>query len=171
MIYVKQIQSRVSLHYLYVNLYFTVIGRCLINGVDALSSTRSVHTDNIFVSQLEDMVKDSKHYGNPREQKHAQAVHQFALGNMTKATELWEDILKDHPTDLMAVKFAHDAYFFKGDAKGKLRSINNVIDKWNPTIPCYGYLFGMQAFGYEENEDYVKGKESASKVSSCKHFT
>ena len=33
------------------------------------------------------------------------------------AFNIWEDILKDHPTDMLALKFAHDTYFYLGQAK------------------------------------------------------
>lgn len=56
-----------------------------------------------------------------------------------KASETWEDILLDHPTDLLALKCAHDAYFYMG-AQTQLRdSVVRVLPHWKPHIPLYRY--------------------------------
>lgn len=60
---------------------------------------------------------------------------------MRKAADEWEAILKDHPNDLVAIKFAHDAYFFMGDANGKRDSIARVIDKIRTDEPCYSLVY------------------------------
>lgn len=56
---------------------------------------------------------------------------------MRAATDIWEDILAEYPTDLMAIKFAHEGYFFMGDAKGKRDSVQAVLPKQKGTEPCY----------------------------------
>ena len=38
---------------------------------------------------------------------------------MRSACVEWEKILAEYPNDLMALKFAHDAYFFAGDNQGE----------------------------------------------------
>jgi hypothetical protein len=55
---------------------------------------------------------------------------------MSKACVEWEKILAENPTDLQAVKFSHDAYFFSGKTKQKLLTISDVIEKWSPSLPC-----------------------------------
>ncbi|CAD5215175.1 unnamed protein product [Bursaphelenchus xylophilus] len=141
----------------------SIIARCLILGIESLGSNVSVFKDNIFKENIEKLLVDAEKYGNERERKHSEAVKLFAFGDMNKACQKWEEILEKHPNDLMAIKFAHDGYFFQGDPKGKLDSINRVINKWDPSKPCYGHLFGMQAFGFEENKDYENGKKSGYK--------
>lgn len=109
-------------------------------------------------------------YGNLREQKHARAVRLWAEGRMKDATNIWEDILTEYPTDLMAIKFAHDAYFFMGDGKGKRDSVAAVIPKHKGTEPCYSYLHGMYAFGLEECEQYTEAEKEAVKALSMNRF-
>lgn len=41
-------------------------------------------------------------HANPREQKHAAALHAWCDGNLDGTCRLWEDILLDHPTDSLA---------------------------------------------------------------------
>ncbi|CAD5210113.1 unnamed protein product [Bursaphelenchus okinawaensis] len=141
----------------------SVLARCLLYGIEALGSNTSVIKNNEFKQNIDNLVNDAHKYGNSREQQHSEAVKCFAYGDMSKACSIWEDILKQYPNDLMAIKFAHDGYFFQGDAKGKLTSVSRVIDKWDSSKPCYGYLYGIQAFGYEENLDYENGKKSGFK--------
>ena len=45
----------------------------------------------------------------------------------------------EHPTDLLALKFAHDGYFYMG-AQSQLRdSVARVLPHWKPHIPLYRY--------------------------------
>ncbi|VDO15417.1 unnamed protein product [Haemonchus placei] len=80
------------------------------------------------------------------------------------AARTWEEILKDYPTDLIAIKFAHDTYFYLGDAKNIRDSIKAVLPKHKGTEPCYSYLHGMLAFGLEECEQYAEAEKEALKV-------
>lgn len=59
---------------------------------------------------------------------------------MSSACVEWEKILAEHPTDLMALKFAHDGYFFLGRCYDKRDSVARVIDQWDPSLPCYRLL-------------------------------
>lgn len=47
------------------------------------------------------------------EKAHVEALDKWvAKESMHEAVGVWEDILSRHPRDELAVKFAHDAYFF-----------------------------------------------------------
>jgi hypothetical protein len=48
----------------------------------------------------------------------AKFFSEFINSEMQSACIEWEKILAEHPNDLMALKFAHDAYFFAGDKAG-----------------------------------------------------
>ncbi len=51
-----------------------------------------------------------------RERRHLAAAKAWAAGRTFEATLVWEDILVDHPTDALALRFAEDAYFFLGQS-------------------------------------------------------
>lgn len=53
------------------------------------------------------------------------------------AAEVWEDILLDHPTDMTALKFAHDAYFYMGAQLPMRDSVVRVLPHWKPHLPLY----------------------------------
>uniref|UniRef100_A0A915EWJ8 Tetratricopeptide repeat protein 38 n=1 Tax=Ditylenchus dipsaci TaxID=166011 RepID=A0A915EWJ8_9BILA len=131
-----------------------IMGKCLVLGMDAMGTGRSVYRDKSYRQQLQNLLEMAKNC-TPREEKHVKAVNYFAHGEMRSACVEWEKILAEHPTDLMAIKFSHDAYFFMGDSLGKRDSVERVISKWKPEIPMYSYLHGMYAFGLEECGDYL----------------
>lgn len=51
------------------------------------------------------------------------------------ACNTWEDILVDHPTDLLALKFAHDGYFYMGAQTNMRDSVARVLPHWKPHLP------------------------------------
>lgn len=53
------------------------------------------------------------------------------------ATDVWEDILLDHPTDMTALKFAHDTYFYMGAQMPMRDSVIRVLPHWKPHVPLY----------------------------------
>lgn len=59
----------------------------------------------------------------------------FFSRNFPKACDAWEDILLDHPTDLLALKFAHDAYFYMGAQIPMRDSVARVLPFWKPHMP------------------------------------
>jgi hypothetical protein len=57
---------------------------------------------------------------------------------VVKALDTWEEILALYPTDVTALKFAHDSYFYLGYQDQMRDSIARVLPHWNDTMPLYG---------------------------------
>ncbi|KAK0395185.1 hypothetical protein QR680_001160 [Steinernema hermaphroditum] len=138
-----------------------VMGQVLTLGLNALGTGKSLYRDEEYAKNLDSMVKNAEKTGNKREKLHALAVNHFARGEMNSACVLWERILAEHPNDLLALKFAHDGYFFLGDKYNKRDSVGRVIEKWDKATPCYSYLHGMYAFGLEECGEYEESERQA----------
>jgi hypothetical protein len=85
-----------------------------------------------------------------REKRHLAATRAWAAGGIVAATDIWEDILLDHPTDTLALRFAHDTYFYLGHSLSIRDSIARVMPAWDAKRPHYGYILGQYAFGLEE---------------------
>lgn len=109
---------------------------------------------------------------------------------MSKAAWVWEDIVVDHPTDMLAIKFAHDIHFYLGKQTEMRDSIARVLPSWNKAIPLYrfflfflfhsklrktskyltlcflscSYLYGMYAFGLVETNFYDQAELNAKRV-------
>uniref|UniRef100_A0A914E034 Tetratricopeptide repeat protein 38 n=1 Tax=Acrobeloides nanus TaxID=290746 RepID=A0A914E034_9BILA len=139
------------------------MGRVLSFGLDSMGFGKTMRLDEKFQNKMQTLLYDATRFGNPREKKHVKAVNYFANGNILSACVEWEKILAEHPTDLMALKFAYDGYFWLGRCHDKRDSVARVINKWNPNLPCYSYLHGMYAFGLEECGEYVESEKHARK--------
>lgn len=122
------------------------MGRVLSIGLDLMGTARTVRTDPQFRQEIEDLVKMSESV-NEREKRHIQAVTLWSEGRCKSAALVWEDILSDYPTDMLALKFAHDNYFYFGQQSELRDSIARVMPSWKSDIPLYGYLMGMYSFG------------------------
>lgn len=58
---------------------------------------------------------------------------------MSKACDVWEDILVEHPTDMLALKFSHDGFFYLGHQVQMRDSVARVLPYWKPHMPLYRY--------------------------------
>lgn len=65
-----------------------------------------------------------------REMKHVHAVNAWSSGNFLKAIDLWEDILVHDPTDILALKYVNDTYFYVGDSNNIRDSVARVCNEW-----------------------------------------
>ncbi|GFQ75338.1 tetratricopeptide repeat protein 38 [Trichonephila clavata] len=143
-----------------------VMGKALSVGLDLIGTGRSVLLDEDFqkdIKSLETMTESQVNVLTPREKDHVKALITWASGNWVEATTIWDDILQSHPTDILALKMAHDTYFYLGYQKEMKDSVEKVIPHWTPDIPLYGHLFGMYAFGLVEIESYKKAENNAKK--------
>ena len=65
-------------------------------------------------------------------------IHLPFCRHVVKALDTWEEILAQYPTDVAALKFAHDSYFYLGYQEQLRDSIARVLPHWNDTMPLYG---------------------------------
>ena len=91
---------------------------------------------------------------SPWERAHLAAFDAWSRDEIRQATGIWEQILIDHPGDVWALRFAHDTYFYLGEAAVMRDSIARVLPAWPTDHDFHGYLLGMHAFGLEESGDY-----------------
>ncbi len=85
-----------------------------------------------------------------RERRHLAAAKAWAAGRTFEATLVLEDILVEHPTDALALRFAQDAYFFLGQSLGIRDSVARVLPAWDRDNPLTSFILGAYAFGLEE---------------------
>lgn len=94
-----------------------------------------------------------------RERLHLSAARRLAAGGFANAINVWESILVDHPTDALALRFAHDGYFCLGRSLSIRDSIARVLPNWDPQGENYGYVLGQYAFGLEEAGELRRAEE------------
>ncbi|CAC5417417.1 Tetratricopeptide repeat protein 38 [Mytilus coruscus] len=142
-----------------------VLGHVMKNGLELSSLCKNIYANEELREDIKCMVdKATKQCITTREKKHVSAVKLWAEGDLTKACEVWEDILMEHPTDMLAVKFAHDCYYCLSHHHQMRDSIARILPFWNQSIPLYGYLLGMHAFGLEETCLYTEAKKQAERA-------
>jgi tetratricopeptide (TPR) repeat protein len=96
----------------------------------------------------------------PRERLHISGAAAWANGDIEKAAGHWEAALENDPSDLLALRLAHDTHFFLG-ASEKLRDVPLAV------LPAYqqdpirrGFVLGMAAFGLEETGQYAEAERA-----------
>ena len=94
-----------------------------------------------------------------REQLHFSAVKAWFESDLALASRLYQEIQLNHPTDLMALFSGHWLDFYLGDAKSLMGRVAGALSQWDDSIPGYGYVLGMYAFGLEENGHYDQAEE------------
>ena len=104
------------------------------------------------------------HGANRREQLHLSALKSWRAGDLRQTLVLWENILLENPNDVLALRLAHFLHFYLGDMQSMRDSVNRVMYAWDASVPAYGFIKGMQSFGFEEAGLYgpaeVAGREA-----------
>lgn len=91
----------------------------------------------------------------PREQLHVAALAAWAAGDYARTVALWDEILVDHPRDMLALRLSHFTQFYMGRSAGVRDAIARVLPRWRESDPDIAFLHGMYAFGLEECGDYA----------------
>ena len=103
---------------------------------------------------------------NDRERGHVAAARAWLDGNFTRAIAHWEDVLLEHPRDILALQVAHVGDFFTGNAANLRDRVARVLPAWSDDVPGYGYVLGMHAFGLEECGDYGRAEAAGTEAVS-----
>uniref|UniRef100_A0A8R1DZ77 Tetratricopeptide repeat protein 38 n=1 Tax=Caenorhabditis japonica TaxID=281687 RepID=A0A8R1DZ77_CAEJA len=145
------------------------MARAFVVGLTGLG-TEAAARDIEFAKKMTRLELDAEQFGNEREKRHVKAAVLWGRGKHHEAAATWDRLLDDYPTDLIAVKFSHDAHFFNGSSSGKRNAVEKVIGKWNADLPCYSYLHGMYAFGLEECGEYAQAEVEAEHALALNRF-
>ncbi len=96
----------------------------------------------------------AKHGATRREEMHLETAKTWLGGDFRRACDLWDEILLENPRDVLALRLAHFLHFYLGDTQNVRDSVNRVMHAWDPSVPAYGFVKGMQSFGFEESGNY-----------------
>ena len=149
-----------------------IIGHCLKTGMELLGSNINLNS-TLSYNHVQSLVHKANLLGDSltkREKMHVKGVELLQNGNLPKASEYWEQILLEHPNDILAIKFLHSAYFYLGDGKRIHESIARVLPLWNQSTPYYNYLYGMYAFGLSQDNYFDRAEKSAMKGLELNRF-
>jgi tetratricopeptide (TPR) repeat protein len=89
-----------------------------------------------------------------RENLHVEALEAWLNGDLIGALSRWEEILAEHPTDILAIRLAQFITSYLGRSRDIRDSVVRVLPAWDPAMPGYGFLLGCLAYGLEEAGEY-----------------
>ena len=142
------------------NFVAGIIFKIGVNCVSSPSSLRNFKNEISLVNEIREKESLTKF-----EQLHIDAINSINKGEILKACKLWDEILIEMPTDLMALKFLYNAYFHLGDFRLERRNaVASVLPFWNKfKIPLYEYVYGLYSFALAEENYLDEAKEYAYK--------
>jgi hypothetical protein len=97
-------------------------------------------------------------HGTRREQAHVHALNNWAGGDPDKASAIWEQILHEHPHDILAFRLHHFVNFWFGRADLMLASVLAVEKHWTDAIPGFNAILGCRCFAHEESGHYLEAE-------------
>jgi hypothetical protein len=90
-----------------------------------------------------------------RERAHVGALEAWIAGDLDRALAVWEGILADHPTDIVAFRLAHFNNFWLGRPQDMRASVERVLPKWSRELTGYGTVLSCRCFAHEECGDHA----------------
>jgi tetratricopeptide (TPR) repeat protein len=97
---------------------------------------------------------------SPREQAHVAALEAWIAGDLDRALSVWEQILAEHPLDVVAFRLAHFNNFWLGRPGEMRASVERVKPKWGGDLTGYGTILSCHCFAAEECGDYAAAEPS-----------
>ena len=94
----------------------------------------------------------------PRERAHVAALQLWIDGEPDRAAAVWEQILSEHPRDVLAFRLAHFVNFWLGRPDAMLASVLGVERHWSAALPGYGAILGCRCFAHEECGYYTEAE-------------
>jgi len=133
-----------------------VMGLCM-----RASMMLQIGSNGVYPKIAETLAKAKIHENGvtPRERMHVAALELWLAGNLSKATSLWQEILDQWPTDMMALKLHHNGSFWTGNRQGLASAPAAALKTFGDDAPVSGFIMGMAAFGLEENGDYERAEK------------
>jgi tetratricopeptide (TPR) repeat protein len=99
-----------------------------------------------------------------RERGHFAALSAWHRGDLAGAGDHYARVLADHPRDLLALQVAHQVDFFQGRSLMLRDRPASVLRGWDGSVPGFGFVLGMHAFGLEETGEYGRAEEQGNRA-------
>jgi tetratricopeptide (TPR) repeat protein len=98
--------------------------------------------------------------GTKREQAHVEALGAWTEGAIDRALAVWEEILAEHPRDVLAFRLHHFNAFWSGRPERMLAEVERVLPHWPADMPGWGAVLACRAFANEECGSYTVAEAS-----------
>jgi len=101
---------------------------------------------------------------NTREAKYIAALEKVLSGQLKAAVVMYEEILAEHPTDVLALVLAQSELFWLGEMQWSCRVSASVEQYWTPDVPGYADYLAVRAFDLEETNQFEEAERVARKA-------
>lgn len=98
--------------------------------------------------------------GTAREKAHTDALAHWIEGEPDQAAAVWDQILSDHPHDILAFRMAHFVNFWSGRPEAMLASVLSVERYWSDALPGFGSILACRCFALEESGHYLAAENA-----------
>jgi tetratricopeptide (TPR) repeat protein len=98
---------------------------------------------------------------NDRERRHAAAARAWLEGDARLAAERYGELVIDYPRDSLALQLAHTLDFRLSQREMLRDRAAQVLPHWDESVPGFGFVLGLYAFGLEETGDYARAEAVA----------
>ena len=134
-----------------------IIGHCLRGGMHAVASEKAAEPG---LRESVDAAEALASQANDRERGHIDAMRAWLDGDFRGAVDRWGAVAVDYPRDLMALQLAHLGDFYLGRSSMLRDRIGRALPHWNESVPGFGYVLGMRAFGLEEMNEFGRAEDT-----------
>ena len=137
------------------------MGHCLQAALIVTSTDRSLTP---MLTMSVEAVEALGKRANDRERAHAAAARKWLHGDFAGSVRAYGDIALNYPRDLLALQVAHVGDFFLGASTMLRDRIAQALPYWDGSVPGYGYVLGMYAFGLEETALYTRAEDTGRRA-------
>ncbi len=123
-------------------------------------AARNMH----FRSNVEQCLTAARQYAkgiSARERLYIDALDRAHQGDITGSVACYETILRHHPRDIFAQRFAQLELFWLGEMHWSEDISSRIAEAWDETIPGYNIHLSCRAFDLEETGSYGEAERIA----------
>ena len=95
-----------------------------------------------------------------RETAHTEALARWIDGDPEAAVAIWNQILEEHPHDILAFRLANFLNFWAGRPDAMLASALSVERSWDNAVPGFGSILACRCFALEEAGYYGEAEHA-----------
>lgn len=134
-----------------------IIGHCLRGGMHAVASEKAAEPG---LRESVEAAEALAGQANERERGHIAALRAWLDGDFRAAVDGWGAVAVDHPRDLMALQLGHLGDFYLGRSSMLRDRMGRALPHWDDSVPGFGYVLGMHAFGLEEMNEFIRAEDT-----------
>ena len=120
--------------------------------------------DSALVPRARDALADARRCfargATHRERAHGEALSSWTEGEVDRALAVWEEVLEDHPRDVLAFRLHHFNALWCGRPERMLAAVERVLPHWPADLPGWGAVLACRAFANKECGAYVVAEAS-----------